>query len=57
MSEGEAEKVIFTLHNPMAYALEPLTGRRIERPVFAEDEGAAAALGRDGSKERVGNTS
>ncbi len=57
MSEDEAERVYLVSSNAMAYAFEPVMRRRVERPVFAEDEGAAAAPDGDGSEERFGNTS
>ncbi len=38
MSEDEAERVYLVSSNPMAYAFEPVMRRRVERPVFVEDE-------------------
>lgn len=32
MSENEAERVMFVSSNPMAYTVEPVTMRRVERP-------------------------
>jgi len=43
MSEDEAERVYLVSSNPMAYAFESVRRRRFEGPIFAEDEGAAAA--------------
>lgn len=57
MSADETKRVIFVPSNPMAYAFEPVMRRRVERPIFAGDEGDAVGPGGNGSEERVGNTS
>lgn len=53
--DDKAVRVYLMSSNLMAYAFEPVMRRRVERPVFAEVEGAAAAPDGDDSEERVGN--
>lgn len=48
--DDTAVRVYLMSSNPMACAFEPVMRRRVERPVFAEVEGAAVA-----PEERVGN--
>lgn len=56
MSANEAEREVFWMLSPLTCAFEPLTRRRVERDIFAEDFGGAAAPDGDGTENRVGNT-
>lgn len=57
MLKDEAEREPFWTSNPVAYAFEPLTRWRVERPILTGERGGAASPDRNGSGKNVGNIS